>query len=159
MHQAYKKAAVLAIITLLGWGGIHSYYRYTQDMIYQESTDSLRATYTQVGTSFRLFTQRNWNILSVYEKNIQLLPAEYRTNEQWKVLLGERSQWMYRDFYLFDQAGNYVTDRGSRGADGQLPSGRQKCLRGREADHLELCVDEWRASGRLCRAFQRTCND
>lgn len=68
MHQAYKKAAVLAIITLLGWGGIHSYYRYTQDMIYQESTDSLRATYTQVGTSFRLFTQRNWNILSVYEK-------------------------------------------------------------------------------------------
>lgn len=115
MHQAYKKAAVLAIITLLGWGGIHSYYRYTQDMIYQESTDSLRATYTQVGTSFRLFTQRNWNILSVYEKNIQLLPAEYRTNEQWKVLLGERSQWMYRDFYLFDQAGNYVTDRGSRG--------------------------------------------
>ena len=59
MHQAYKKAAVLAIITLLGWGGIHSYYRYTQDMIYQESTDSLRATYTQVGTSFRLFTQRN----------------------------------------------------------------------------------------------------
>ena len=26
MHQAYKKAAVLAIITLLGWGGIHSYY-------------------------------------------------------------------------------------------------------------------------------------
>lgn len=45
MHQAYKKAAVLAIITLLGWGGIHSYYRYTQDMIYQESTDSLRATY------------------------------------------------------------------------------------------------------------------
>ncbi len=22
---------------------------------------------------------------------------------------------MYRDFYLFDQAGNYVTDRGSRG--------------------------------------------
>lgn len=115
MHQAYKKAAVLAIITLLGWGGIHSYYRYTQDMIYQESTDSLRATYTQVGTSFRLFTQRNWNILSVYEKNIHLLPAEYRTNEQWKVLLGERSQWMYRDFYLFDQAGNYVTDRGSRG--------------------------------------------
>ena len=115
MHQAYKKAAVLAIITLLGWGGIHSYYRYTQDMIYQESTDSLRATYTQVGTSFRLFTQRNWNILSVYEKNIQLLPAEYRTDEQWMVLLGERSQWMYRDFYLFDQAGNYVTDRGSRG--------------------------------------------
>lgn len=115
MHQAYKKAAVLAIITLLGWGGIHSYYRYTQDMIYQESTDSLRATYTQVGTSFRLFTQRNWNILSVYEKNIQLLPAEYRTNEQWKVLLGERSQWMYRDFYLFDQAGNFVTDRGRRG--------------------------------------------
>lgn len=46
MHQAYKKAAVLAIITLLGWGGIHSYYRYTQDMIYQESTESLRATYT-----------------------------------------------------------------------------------------------------------------
>ena len=115
MHQAYKKAAVLAIITLLGWGGIHSYYRYTQDMIYQESTDSLRATYTQVGTSFRLFTQRNWNILSVYEKNIQLLPAEYRTNEQWKVLLGERSQWKYRDFYLFDQAGNYVTDSGHRG--------------------------------------------
>ena len=115
MHQAYKKAAVLAIITLLGWGGIHSYYRYTQDMIYQESTESLRATYTQVGTSFRLFTQRNWNILSVYEKNIQLLPAEYRTNEQWKVLLGERSQWMYRDFYLFDQAGNFVTDRGSKG--------------------------------------------
>lgn len=68
MHQAYKKVAVLAIATLLGWGGIHSYYRYTQDMIYQESTDNLRATYTQVGTSFRLFTQRNWNILSVYEK-------------------------------------------------------------------------------------------
>lgn len=115
MHQAYKKAAVLAIITLLGWGGIHSYYRYTQDMIYQESTDSLRATYTQVGTSFRLFTQRNWNILSVYEKNMQLLPAEYRTNEQWKVLLGERRWWMYRDFYLFDLSGNYVTDRGRRG--------------------------------------------
>ena len=115
MHQAYKKVAVLAIATLLGWGGIHSYYRYTQDMIYQESTDSLRATYTQVGTSFRLFTQRNWNILSVYEKNMQMLPAEYRTNEQWNVLLGERSQWMYRDFYLYDLSGNYVTDRGRRG--------------------------------------------
>lgn len=81
MHQAYKKAAVLAIATLLEWGGIHAYYRYTYDMIYQESTDSLRATYTQVGTSFRLFTQRNWNILSVYEKNIHLLPAEYRTDD------------------------------------------------------------------------------
>lgn len=115
MHQAYKKVAILAITTLLGWGGIHSYYRYTQDMIYQESTDSLRATYTQVGTSFRLFTQRNWNILSVYEKNMQLLPAEYRTDEQWKVLLGERSQWLYRDFYLYDLSGNYVTDRGLRG--------------------------------------------
>ena len=115
MHQAYKKVAVLAIATLLGWGGIHSYYRYTQDMIYQESTNSLRATYTQVGTSFRLFTQRNWNILSVYEKNMHLLPAEYRTNEQWNVLLGERSQWMYRDFYLYDLSGNFVTDRGRRG--------------------------------------------
>ena len=104
MHQAYKKAAVLAIATLLGWGGIHSYYRYTQDMIYQESTNSVRATYTQVGTSFRLFTQRNWNILSVYEKNIQLLPAEYRTDDRWKVLLGARDQWMYRDFYLFEKS-------------------------------------------------------
>lgn len=115
MHQAYKKAAVLAIITLLGWGGIHSYYRYTQDMIYQESTDSLRATYTQVGTSFRLFTQRNWNILSVYEKNIHLLPAEYRTDDRWKVLLGERDQWMYRDFYLFEKSGHFVTDGGRKG--------------------------------------------
>ena len=115
MHQAYKKAAVLAIITLLGWGGIHSYYRYTQDMIYQESTDSLRATYTQVGTSFRLFTQRNWNILSVYEKNIHLLPAEYRTDDRWKVLLGERDKWMYRDFYLFEKSGHFVTDGGRKG--------------------------------------------
>lgn len=56
MHQAYKKAAVLAIITLLGWGGIHSYYRYTQDMIYQESTDSLRAS----GRLCRAF-QRTFN--------------------------------------------------------------------------------------------------
>lgn len=115
MHQAYKKAAVLSIITLLGWGGIHSYYRYTQDMIYQESTDSLRATYTQVGTSFRLFTQRNWNILSVYEKNIHLLPAEYRTDDRWKVLLGERDKWMYRDFYLFEKSGHFVTDGGRKG--------------------------------------------
>lgn len=115
MHQAYKKAAVLAIATLLGWGGIHSYYRYTQDMIYQESTDSLRATYKQVGTSFRLFTQRNWNILSVYEKNIQLLPAEYRTDDRWKVLLGARDQWMYRDFYLFEKSGHFVTDGGRKG--------------------------------------------
>ncbi len=115
MHQAYKKAAVLAIATLLGWGGIHAYYRYTYDMIYQESTDSLRATYTQVGTSFRLFTQRNWNILSVYEKNIHLLPAEYRTDDRWKVLLGARDQWMYRDFYLFGKSGHFVTDGGRKG--------------------------------------------
>lgn len=115
MHQAYKKAAVLAIATLLGWGGIHAYYRYTHDMIYQESTDSLRATYTQVGTSFRLFTQRNWNILSVYEKNIHLLPAEYRTDDRWNVLLGARDQWMYRDFYLFGKSGQFLTDRGRKG--------------------------------------------
>lgn len=77
MHQAYKKAAVLAIITLLGWGGIHSYYRYTQDMIYQESTDSLRATYTRVGdfcfacspSATGIFSRSMKKISSCYRRN------------------------------------------------------------------------------------------
>lgn len=76
MHQAYKKAAVLAIITLLGWGGIHSYYRYTQDMIYQESTESLRATYTQVGTSFRLFPSAT----GIFSRSMKKISSCYRRN-------------------------------------------------------------------------------
>ena len=54
--------------------GILAYSAYTQKQIYQESTANLLSTYGQSAKTFTMFAQRNWNVLSDWDANLQYIP-------------------------------------------------------------------------------------
>ena len=74
---------MLAIVTVL-LSGIFLYRYYIQQALYKENSAHLLATYTQVNRTFTLFAQRNWNVLSDWDANLQYITDSGNIETAWR---------------------------------------------------------------------------
>ena len=119
MRRMIERIAAATAIIALSWSGISMYRGYIAEKIYEESVRNLEATYGQVSQTFRLFTQRNWNVLSAYQELLEYTGSE-ETTRRWTDFLQKQENWQYSDFYLFNGENEYLTDSGRKGKENNL---------------------------------------
>lgn len=73
MMKKRKNILLIAGMLLALLVGILVYTDYTQEQIYQESTENLLSTYGQSAKTFTMFAQRNWNILTDWDSYLGAL--------------------------------------------------------------------------------------
>ena len=86
-----------------------AYQSYIQKLIYIEGTSSLFSTYEQINTTFTLFVQRNWNLLSDWNNRLASIDDSEYAVSVWKDLAYEKDSWNVSDFYLFNEETNFMT--------------------------------------------------
>ena len=69
MMKKQKNILLIAGMLLVLLVGILAYSAYTQKEVYQESTANLLSTYGQSAKTFTMFAQRNWNILTDWDRD------------------------------------------------------------------------------------------
>ena len=117
VRTQWKALACGVLALALAIGGIFIYQRYIQEEIYRESSQHLLTTYEQVGNSFSLFTQRNFNVLTDCDRLLSSLSAtdEEDANTAWRYLAAADDNWSYSDLYLFNEDLHFVSDSGREG--------------------------------------------
>ncbi len=105
---------MLAIVTVL-LSGIFLYRYYIQQALYKENSAHLLATYRQVNRTFTLFAQRNWNVLSDWDANLQYIPDSGNKETAWREFANRKSSWQYSDFYMFNENCDYLTASDRKG--------------------------------------------
>ena len=103
------------LLTMVFAAGIGVYSSYIGMKIYQESSDHLLESFSQISETFTLFVQRNWTVLRQWDgllKNADLdhagsIGADMQANKE---------SWHYSDFYLFNESTQYLTADGRRGS-------------------------------------------
>lgn len=114
MRKMVERIAAAAVATALVWSGISMYKGYIEEEIYKEGVQNIESTYGQMGQTFQLFIQRNWNVLSAYQTLLTYAhsAADVAT---WQDFLSKQQAWQYSDFYLFNEENEYITERGRKG--------------------------------------------
>lgn len=113
-----KKQSVLTLIfTIIAvfLSGITLYHHRIQHEIYQKNSDHLLATYEQVNRTFNLFSQRNWNVLSDWDGNLQYLSDSDNVELAWQEFANRKNYWKYSDFYMFNENCDYLTAANRKG--------------------------------------------
>ena len=88
---AVALAALISVATIV-------YENYIQNEIYQESADHLLETYGQVAKTFTLFAQRNWNVLSDWDSDLQSIADAKDVAALWQELAERKNSWQYSNF-------------------------------------------------------------
>lgn len=122
MLQTKKLLALAVVLAALISVATIAYQNYIQDEIYQESADHLLETYGQVAKTFTLFAQRNWNVLSDWESDLQSIAEEKDVAALWQELVERRKSWQYSDFYLFNEDCQFLTASGRQGTQDNIRS-------------------------------------
>lgn len=115
MVKKREQLAGLAALLTVAVLSLAVYQAFMQNKIYTESSSHLMSTYEQVGKSFNLFTQRNWNILSTWDSMLADLGDEGHAEALWSEARGHKSSWNYSDVYLFNGQNRFITASGRRG--------------------------------------------
>lgn len=115
MAKKWKRLAGLAVLLAVAVLSLTVYQAFMQNKIYAESSSHLMSTYEQVGKSFNLFTQRNWNILSTWDEMLADLGDEDHAEALWREARGRKSSWNYSDVYLFNEQDRFITATGRQG--------------------------------------------
>ena len=115
MMKKRKNILLIAGMLLVLLVGILVYGVYTQEQIYQESTENLLSTYGQSAKTFTMFAQRNWNILTDWDGYLGALVERGELEEQWQEYIAQKATWQYTDFYLFNEQCEFWTTAGRQG--------------------------------------------
>lgn len=115
MKKKRKNILLIAGMLLALLVGILVYTDYTQEQIYQESTENLLSTYGQSAKTFTMFAQRNWNILTDWDSYLGTLAELGQQEEQWQEYIAQKATWQYTDFYLFNEQCEFWTTAGRQG--------------------------------------------
>lgn len=95
--------------------GATLFQSYLQELVYQDSSTHLLSTYQQVGRTFSLFSQRNWNWLDDCDAHIATFSDAEDIKEQFATYAERKESWNYSDLYLFNEENRYVTASGRAG--------------------------------------------
>lgn len=115
MMKKRKNILLIAGMLLALLVGILVYTDYTQEQIYQESTENLLSTYGQSAKTFTMFAQRNWNILTDWDSYLGALAERGEQEGQWQEYIAQKATWQYTDFYLFNEQCEFWTTAGRQG--------------------------------------------
>ena len=115
MMKKRKNILLIAGMLLVLLVGILVYGVYTQEQIYQESTENLLSTYGQSAKTFTMFAQRNWNILTDWDSYLCALAERGEQEGQWQEYIAQKATWQYTDFYLFNELCEFWTTAGRQG--------------------------------------------
>ena len=115
MKKKRKNILLIAGMLLALLVGILVYTDYTQEQIYQESTENLLSTYGQSAKTFTMFAQRNWNILTDWDSYLGTLAERGEQEGQWQEYIAQKATWQYTDFFLFNEQCEFWTTAGRQG--------------------------------------------
>ena len=124
--QKQRTLAILAALLIIIPISIAVYVSYTSQQIYQESTQNLLSTYSQVTKTFNMFAQRNWNILDIWTTDLENMAGDENIAAEWQQYIAEKATWQYSEVTLFNKAHKFRTATGRNG----------------DAPHMESALDE-----------------
>lgn len=141
------------LLTMVFAAGIGVYSSYIGMKIYQESSDHLLESFSQISETFTLFVQRNWTVLRQWDgllKNADIdhagsIGADMQANKE---------SWHYSDFYLFNESTQYLTADGRPGQRRQHQRRFSGDVQRGRADRLHLHGELRRAQNRVCHAAE-----
>ena len=115
MRKRPSITLLTVLLTMVFAAGIGVYSSYIGMKIYQESSDHLLESFSQISETFTLFVQRNWTVLSQWDgllKNADIAHADSIGAD----MQANKESWHYSDFYLFNESTQYLTADGRRGS-------------------------------------------
>ena len=95
--------------------GIGVYSSYIGMKIYQESSDHLLESFSQISETFTLFVQRNWTVLSQWDGLLKNADIDH-ADSIWPDMQSSKASWRYSDFYLVNESTQYLTADGRKGS-------------------------------------------
>ena len=115
MKKRPSIALLTVLLTVVFAAGIGVYSSYIGMKIYQESSDHLLESFSQISETFTLFVQRNWTVLSQWNDLMSNAPDDEDIDSIWPEVQDSKESWHYSDFYLFNESTQYLTADGRRG--------------------------------------------
>lgn len=113
-----KRPSITLLTVLLAMvfaAGISVYSSYIGMKIYQESSDHLLESFSQISETFTLFVQRNWTVLSQWDGLLKDADIDH-ADSIGADMQANKESWHYSDFYLFNESTQYLTADGRRGS-------------------------------------------
>lgn len=99
-HSKYMISLSLMLVMILSAVG---YGVFVQNEIEQVGTQGVLETYEQVNKSFLLFSERNWNVLQEWGRQLSLATSESELKRMLNYFASEKYTWEYSSLYLFDE--------------------------------------------------------
>ncbi len=115
MYKTRKMILLIILVIMASLVGIALYHHYIWLEIYKENSSKLLATYEQVNRNFKLFSQRNWNVLSDWDGNLQYISDADDVETVWSEFAERKNNWNYGDFYMFNEECDFLTAAGRKG--------------------------------------------
>ena len=114
-----KRPSITLLTVLLAMvfaAGIGVYSSYIGMKIYQESSDHLLESFSQISETFTLFVQRNWTVLSQWDGLLENADIDADADSIGADMQTNKESWHYSDFYLFNESTQYLMADGRRGS-------------------------------------------
>ncbi len=121
----WRMLAALIATMIISLGVFMIYNDFMNQKIIAESTKHLTEVYNQMKDTFKVWVDRNWNLLYTWKSDIESLTADEWTDSGEgqakvnatikKVFNERREKWRFSDFLFIDDTGKYVTYDGDTG--------------------------------------------
>lgn len=115
MKKRPSIALLTALLAVVFAAGIGVYSSYIGMKIYQESSDHLYESFSQISKTFTLFVQRNWTVLGQWDGLLSNAPDNEDIDGIWPDVQDSKASWHYSDFYLFNKNSYYLMADGRHG--------------------------------------------
>lgn len=120
MKKRPSIAMLTALLAVVFAAGIGVYSSYIGMKIYQESSDNLFESFSQISKTFTLFVQRNWTVLGQWDGLLKNTGSDADAENIWPDVQGSKESWRYSDFYLLNEDSQYLTADGRKGSAGSI---------------------------------------
>ena len=120
MKKRPSIALLTALLAVVFAAGIGVYSSYIGMKIYQESSDNLFESFSQISKTFTLFVQRNWTVLGQWDGLLKNTGSDADAENIWPDVQGSKESWRYSDFYLLNEDSQYLTADGRKGSAGSI---------------------------------------
>lgn len=154
MKKRPSIAMLTALLAVVFAAGIGVYSSYIGMKIYQESSDNLFESFSQISKTFTLFVQRNWTVLGQWDGLLKNTGSDADAENIWPDVQGSKESWRYSDFYLLNEDSQYLTADGRKGSAGSISGVIQELYQRGRADRLHLHGELRRAQDRVRHAAE-----